>query len=91
MSALVDLRILILIVLTILFSLTLIFDKKRMALSISVFLLLLGLWMFVAGFAIVMGWEGMGITITGLIYFATGLIFILLFSLKMYLNSIKIG
>ncbi|WP_313432979.1 hypothetical protein [Siminovitchia terrae] len=91
MIVLVDLRLLIMIVLTIFFALALVLDKKCIALSISVFLLLLGLWMFVAGFAIVTGWEGMGVTITGLIYFAAGLIFILFFSVKVYLCPIKNG
>lgn len=82
---------LIILFLLITFILTLIFNKRMIAVSISIFLLLLGAGMFIAGFTIVLGWKGMAITIAGIIYGAAGFITIMMFSIKEYFNSRKSG
>lgn len=71
------------------FTFALFFNKKLLALSASLLCLFLGAWMFVAGFTAVTGWEGMSVTIAGMIYFAGGLITVVVLCLWIHYKTIK--
>jgi hypothetical protein len=80
-------QIIIVTVLMILFLLALALNKKIIAVFISISFFLIGVFMFFSGFTTVRGWEGMGVTIAGIIYGVIGLITILIISFVAYFSS----
>lgn len=89
MIILMSLQQVIIIFLLAAFLIAIILDKKPIALTNSILFLFLGLLMFIAGFTTVLAWEGMGATISGIIYGAAGLVATLIFSIKIYFSSKK--
>lgn len=84
---LTDYQFVIILVLMVLFLLALVKNKKMIALFISFSFLVIGTIMFFSGFGKIRGFEGMAVTLAGIIYGLVGLASILITSLTIYFRS----
>lgn len=74
-------------VLMVSFIATLSLNKKMIAVFISLSFLTLGILMFFSGFITVKGFEGMGVSMAGIVYFTIGLITLVIINLVIYLRQ----
>ncbi|MGJ7922607.1 hypothetical protein [Neobacillus sp. LXY-4] len=73
------------------FGITLYFKRRILVALISVSFILIGLIMTLSGLGMVKGFEGMGVSMAGIIYGIIGLSTLFIMSLEIYYRSKKVS
>ncbi|MEH6938464.1 hypothetical protein V7056_11460 [Bacillus sp. JJ664] len=87
MFILADHQFVMIVVLMVVFLLALAKNKKMIALFISFSFLVIGTIMFFSGFGTIRGFEGMAVTLAGILYVVVGLVSILIICFAIYFRS----